>query len=94
MKRIKRAINPVPKPNIIGTTIPFMFPKNNVITTKTRIINSNSLGNFIFVEVFKISGVKVKIRRNKFVEAMCHKWLFIEVIIESIKISLIIIERY
>ncbi len=73
MNKINNAISPVPIPNNIGAIIPPMVPANKVTITKIKIKNSNSFGNFILTEEFNIWGVKAKISKKMFVEAMCQR---------------------
>ena len=94
MYEINNPISPVPIPKIIGARIEFIFPSRRVIITKTRVINSNCFGNLNFIDFFNIWGASVRINKKRFVEAMCHKELFIEVIIDRIKISFIVIDKY
>ena len=90
---MNRAIIPVPIPNAIGATIPLIFPSVSVNITKSNSMISSSFGKFIFVWDLIICGENVKISKNKFVDAICQRWLLIEVMIDKIKISFMIRDR-
>ena len=81
-------------PNIIGARMVLIFPNKRVIVTKPKRINSNCFGNLKFKDFFSICGAKVKISKNIFVEAMCHKWRLIEFMIDNRRINFTDTERY